>query len=52
VQTAGAAAELAERGYRLVHPARTEPWKQVIARLSTPDGLLVGVCHTPWLHPG
>jgi catechol 2,3-dioxygenase-like lactoylglutathione lyase family enzyme len=46
----GAAAELEKRGYRLVHPARTEPWKQVIARLLTPDGLLVGVCHTPWMH--
>jgi len=48
----GAAAELEKRGYRLVHPARTEPWKQVVARLLTPDGLLVGVCHTPWLHDG
>jgi catechol 2,3-dioxygenase-like lactoylglutathione lyase family enzyme len=47
----GAAAELEKRGYRLVHPARTEPWKQIVARLLTPDGLLIGVCHTPWLHP-
>jgi catechol 2,3-dioxygenase-like lactoylglutathione lyase family enzyme len=47
---AAAADELAQRGYRLVHPARTEPWKQIVARLLTPDGLLIGVCHTPWLH--
>ena len=47
-----AAAELEKRGYRLIHPARTEPWKQIVARLLTPDGLLIGVCHTPWLHPG
>ena len=46
----GAAAELEKRGYRLIHPVRTEPWKQVIARLLTPDGLLVGVCHTFWMH--
>ena len=48
---AGAAAELEQRGYRLLHPARTEPWTQVIARLLSPEGLLVGVCHTPWMHP-
>jgi catechol 2,3-dioxygenase-like lactoylglutathione lyase family enzyme len=47
---AGAARELEARGYALVHPARTEPWKQTVARLLTPDGLLIGVCHTPWLH--
>src|SRR3954467_4444515 len=34
---AAAARELQERGYRLVHPARTEPWKQIVARLLTPD---------------
>lgn len=49
---AGAARELEERGYRLVHPPRTEPWNQTIARLQTPDGVLVGVCFTPWLHDG
>jgi len=42
--------ELQERGYRLLHPARTEPWDQTIARLQTADGVLVGVCFTPWLH--
>jgi catechol 2,3-dioxygenase-like lactoylglutathione lyase family enzyme len=47
---AKAAATLEKRGYRLIHAARTEPWKQVIARLLTADGLLIGVCHTPWLH--
>ncbi|MGI8826783.1 MAG: VOC family protein [Chloroflexota bacterium] len=47
---AAAAAELEERGYALVHPTRTEPWNQTIARVQTPDGLLVGVCYTPTLH--
>lgn len=45
-----AARELEAKGYNLVHPARTEPWNQTIARLQTPDGLLVGICFTPWLH--
>lgn len=44
-----AAAELESKGHRLLHPARTEPWGQTIARLLGPEGLLVGVCHTPWL---
>lgn len=49
---AGAAAELVALGHRLVHGARTEPWGQEIARLLGPEGLLVGLCHTPWLHEG
>lgn len=47
---AAAAAELQQAGYRLLHGARTEPWTQETARLLTPDGLLVAVCRTPWLH--
>jgi catechol 2,3-dioxygenase-like lactoylglutathione lyase family enzyme len=47
---AAAAAELEARGYRLLHSTRTEPWGQVIARLQSHDGLVVGVCFTPWLH--
>lgn len=45
-----AAAELEASGYTLVHASRTEPWGQVIARLLGPEGLLIGVCWTPWLH--
>jgi catechol 2,3-dioxygenase-like lactoylglutathione lyase family enzyme len=45
-----AAQELEKKGQKLIHPARTEPWGQDIARLLSPDGLLVGVCRTPWLH--
>lgn len=44
-----AAAELEQRGYQLLHGARTEPWGQTIARLQTAEGLIVGVSHTPWL---
>lgn len=47
---AAAAAELEEKGHQLVHGPRTEPWGQVIARLLGPDGLLVGICWTPWHH--
>lgn len=45
-----AAQELESKGYKLLHSARTEPWKQTIARLQTQDGLIIGVCYTPWLH--
>lgn len=47
---AAAAAELEAAGHTLVHPPRTEPWGQVIARLLGPEGLLIGVCWTPWFH--
>jgi hypothetical protein len=49
---AAAAAELQASGHQLLHPARTEPWNQTIARLLSPEGLLVGVCYTPWFHEG
>lgn len=44
-----AAAELCGKGHHLVHPVRTEPWGQVIARFQSPDGVLLGVCYTPHL---
>ncbi len=44
---ASAAAELAAKGHRLIHGARTEPWGQITARLLSPEGLLVAVCYTP-----
>ena len=47
-----AAAELAGQGHRLIHDARTEPWGQIIARLLGPEGMVVGVCYTPWFHEG
>lgn len=45
-----AAAELERQGHDLIHGPKTEPWGQVIARLLSPEGLLVGVCYTPWFH--
>ena len=44
-----ASGELEERGYRLLVRARTEPWGQVVSRLISPEGLLVGVTMTPWM---
>ncbi len=48
VATAGA--ELQAAGYELLHPARTEPWGQTVARLLTRDGLIVGVSYIPAFH--
>lgn len=45
-----AAAELVDQGHTLIHSARTEPWGQVIARILGPEGLLIGICYTPWHH--
>lgn len=47
---AAAVDELEAAGHRFIHGVRTEPWGQTIARLLGPEGLLVGLCFTPWLH--
>jgi hypothetical protein len=44
--------ELTERGYTLLVRNRTEPWGQVVSRLISPEGLLVGVTMTPWMREG
>ena len=41
--------ELTRRGYRLLVAAGEEPWGQTVTRLLSPEGLLVGVTHTPWM---
>jgi catechol 2,3-dioxygenase-like lactoylglutathione lyase family enzyme len=46
---AAAAAELESGGHTLIHGARTMPWGQTLARLLSPEGLLVGIAHTPWM---
>ena len=45
-----AVAELKDKGLTLIHETRVEPWGQTIARLLGPEGLLIGLCITPWLH--
>lgn len=47
-----AAEELATQGYELLHPPRTEPWGQTVARLQSPGGLIVGVSFIPSMHNG
>ena len=45
-----AAEELKAAGYQLLHGVKTEPWGQTIARLQTSEGVIVGVCFSPWMH--
>ncbi|HEU5300041.1 MAG TPA: VOC family protein [bacterium] len=47
-----AAAELAAKGHRLLTSVKTEPWGQVVARLLSPEGLLLGLTYTPWMRGG
>ncbi len=47
---ATATAELEARGYTVLVANRTEPWGQTVSRLLGPEGLLVGITHTPHLH--
>jgi catechol 2,3-dioxygenase-like lactoylglutathione lyase family enzyme len=44
-----ATAQLTSRGYQLLVANRKEPWGQTVTRLLGPEGLLVGVTHTPAL---
>jgi catechol 2,3-dioxygenase-like lactoylglutathione lyase family enzyme len=46
---ADAVAELEAAGHRLLVTDRKEPWGQVVTRLLSPEGLLVGVTITPWM---
>jgi len=47
---ATAAQELAGKGFELLHPARTEPWGQTVARTLSVEGAIVGLSYAPWLH--
>ncbi len=44
------ASELESKGYALLHPPRTDPWGQTVARLQTRDGVIVGISYVPWMH--
>jgi catechol 2,3-dioxygenase-like lactoylglutathione lyase family enzyme len=54
VQSPAAVAEAAEElrtgGHRLLTGSRLEPWGQTTSHLMSPEGLLVGVTYTPWMH--
>jgi catechol 2,3-dioxygenase-like lactoylglutathione lyase family enzyme len=47
---APAVAELEAAGHRVLRAAHEEPWGQTTSRLLSPEGLLVGVTFTPWMH--
>jgi hypothetical protein len=47
-----ATAELRAKGYTLLVSAQVEPWGQTVTRLLAPEGILVGVTHTPSLRGG
>ena len=47
---AAAVVELRAAGQHLIADAHLEPWGQTTARLLSPEGLLVGVAYTPWMH--
>jgi len=42
-----ATADLESRGYRILVKNQKEPWGQMVTRLLSPEGLLVGVTFTP-----
>ena len=42
--------ELRSDGHRVLRDAHEEPWGQTTARLVSPEGLLVGISFTPWMH--
>lgn len=45
-----AVAELEAAGQRVLRGAQSEPWGQTTARLLSPEGLLIGITYTPWMH--
>src|SRR5207247_844722 len=44
--------KLESHSFKLVHPSRKEPWGQVIARLLSDEGAIIGISYTPWIAPG
>ena len=42
--------EMTAAGHRVLKGAHEEPWGQTTARLLSPEGLLVGITFTPWMH--
>ncbi len=46
-----AAEELTQQGFTLLHEARVQPWGQTVARLQSPEGLIIGLSYAPALQP-
>jgi catechol 2,3-dioxygenase-like lactoylglutathione lyase family enzyme len=49
-EVADAAAELEQGGHSLLHGSRVEPWGQTVARMLSPEGVIVAVSFTPPMH--
>jgi catechol 2,3-dioxygenase-like lactoylglutathione lyase family enzyme len=47
---ATAVEEMRAAGHRVLREAHEEPWGQTTGRLLSPEGLLVGITFTPWMH--
>lgn len=47
---AEAVEELKAGGHVLLREVFEESWGQTVSRLLSPEGLLVGITHTPWMH--
>jgi catechol 2,3-dioxygenase-like lactoylglutathione lyase family enzyme len=47
---AAAVDEMRSGGHRILRDAHEEPWGQTTARLLSPEGVLVGITFTPWMH--
>ena len=45
-----AVAEMEAAGHRVLREAHEEPWGQTTGRLLSPEGLLIGITFTPWMH--
>jgi catechol 2,3-dioxygenase-like lactoylglutathione lyase family enzyme len=45
-----AARELEQAGFELLHRPRKEPWGQTVARLQSPEGVIIGISYAPVLH--
>lgn len=42
--------EMRVAGHRVLRDAHEEPWGPTTGRLLSPEGLLVGISFTPWMH--
>lgn len=47
---AAGVSELEASGHHMIHGAKEEPWGQTVARLQSPEGLLIGLSFAPWMH--
>jgi catechol 2,3-dioxygenase-like lactoylglutathione lyase family enzyme len=47
---AEAVAEMEAAGHRVLRGVHEEPWGQTTSRLLSPEGILVGITYTPWMH--